>query len=690
MNRKITIIPIFFLALISVILFSCDTKQKPVKVELLSRSWLFEAKNPAIATLTAQDANGELTVPADTTKGFTIKFTAVLKEFEGEKTIIEIPEILTVRLRQHDANDRARQNYPAYKMKNGSVPVLEASIALRLPTDKNPVENMVIGIPLAMLEKPYGEHEVTLNFSGVEWTMYIDGELLDNDFALGYPQWQGKGEWKSHAAYIKKADFYYPDIKPERIKKDMPETMTNIQYWTPPGHNTWVGDVATFYHKGRYHVFYLFDRREHGSKFGRGGHYFEHLSTADFKTWSEHEAAMPIEEQWETLGTGTPFVFDEKFCISYGLHTTRIYPREVTTLPAQWNYLNEHGKTGTFTRDNTTGFPAGSTYSVSEDGISNFKKTGIMFHPCENPSVYTTPDGKLRMLANYGSKGTWESESIDGGWHTIDADFPYGGDCTFYFRWGRFDYILGGFNRMWSKPSVSPDNSYADIVRQGIDFYNGFSVPAVTEIEGERFLLAGWVSMKGWGGTLAVHELVQYPDGRIGTKWMEEIVPATEKEKRLATSLSEKATFSADNDNFLLTFDVHPITNKKGKLGVVLLPDTGDKDACEMQIRLDDMYAQYGGGSLNDYAGKEKSLREGGNPQGARNYAIENLIDTNKPFTMRMIIKGTDKFGGSVVDTEIAGRHTMISYRPGLRVKNLLFRTEDVELRNISIAQLSE
>ena len=27
-----------------------------------------------------------------------------------------------------------------------------------------------------------------------------------------------------------------------------------------------------------------------------------------------------------------------------------------------------------------------------------------MFHPCENPSVYTDPSGKLRMLANAGSK----------------------------------------------------------------------------------------------------------------------------------------------------------------------------------------------------------------------------------------------------------------------------------------------
>lgn len=49
--------------------------------------------------------------------------------------------------------------------------------------------------------------------------------------------------------------------------------------------------------------------------------------------------------------------------------------------------------TAKFIQDSTPGIPAGSTYSVSTDGISNFKKSHMIFHPCENPSVYTDPDG---------------------------------------------------------------------------------------------------------------------------------------------------------------------------------------------------------------------------------------------------------------------------------------------------------
>ena len=230
--------------------------------------------------------------------------------------------------------------------------------------------------------------------------------------------------WKMDAEFVKKAAIYLPAIQPEQKPAQASTPLPGIQYWTPPGHNSWVGDVVTSFYKGRYHVFYLYDRRHHQSKFGCGAHYFEHLSTTDFKSWTEHEAATPLDAQWECIGTGTPFVFDNRLYLSYGLHTTRVYPQEKTMLPAQWDYLKTNGTTGSFNRETTAGVPAGSTYSVSMDGVSPFMKSGILFHPCENPSVYIDPSGKLRMMANYRSRGIWESESVNGGWRCISPDFP--------------------------------------------------------------------------------------------------------------------------------------------------------------------------------------------------------------------------------------------------------------------------
>ena len=332
--------------------------------------------------------------------------------------------------------------------------------------------------------------------------------------------------------------------------------------------------------------------------------------------------------------------------------------------------------------------PAGSTYSVSADGVSNFKKSGIMFHPCQNPSVYTDPEGKLRMLANAGSKGMWESESVDGGWRCVNPGFPPGGDCTFFFRWGRFDYIIGGFTGFWSKPADAPNSAYEDVVRKGLDFYDGSNVPAITGIGGGRFLMAAWIPIRGWGGPLVIRELIQFPDGRIGSKWMKETTPRTGKPKTVAAKVVETATVPADGKAFMLTFNVQPAEAKKGRFGISFLSGDGEKAACELQIRLDDLRAQYGPGSLNNFAGREKSLREGGAPQGVRNYAIENLIGVEQPFLVRVIVKGCDKLGGSLIDAEIAGQRTMISYRADLTVKKLLFRTDGVELRNVQVAPL--
>lgn len=168
---------------------------------------------------------------------------------------------------------------------------------------------------------------------------------------------------------------------------------------------------------------------------------------------------------------------------------------------------------------------------------------------------------------------------------------------------------------------------------------------------------------------------------------MKEIVPETEQPKTLAASVAETTTFPTDNKSFLLVFGVQPTEAKKGRLAILLLPQSGEQTSCELQIRLDDLRAQFGPGSRNKFAASQKSLREGGAPHGAGDYAIENLIGVDKPFTVRLIVKGDDKIGGSLVDAEIAGRRTMISHRPELTVDKLLFRVEDVELANVQVAQ---
>ena len=608
---------------------------------------------------------------------FRLRIAANLKPFDAYAPILDIPGVLTVRLRRHDPSDRARQNYPAFPMPDGSVPVLEAE--LKLHSDEHPDwRSMTVGVPLAMLKKPWGAHDIVLDFSAVRWTLYVDGELVDNDFPFGYPDPFQPGAWTANAALVTRAALEASQPPPTHTDRPL---AAPVQYWTPPGHNSWVGDVVTLVHRGRYHVFYLYDRRHHQSKFGKGAHYFEHLSTTDLIHWTEHSAATPLDEQWECIGTGTPFVFRDKLYLSYGLHTGRICPDAKTSWPAQWAYLKAHGRTGSFGPD-APGAPAGATYSISADGVSNFKKSGIVFHPCQNPGVYIAPGGQLRMLANAGSNGIWEAESPEGGWRQTLPGFPPGGDCTFFFRWGQHDYIIGGFRGLWSKPADAPDTAYQDQVAKGLDFYDGSNVPAVSRLDNGRYAMAAWIPIRGWGGPLVIRELLQQPDGRIGSRWMPEVTPQFDAPKPIPSN----RPVPAPGRSFLLEMTVDPA--RSGRFAIDFLPAEGSAGACQWSIDPHSARAQFGPASPAAFGPAEKSLREGGAPEKVLDYAIENLLDVGRPFPVRVIVASSDKLGGSLIDAEIAGKRTMISYRPDLAVGRLAFRSEGAPLAQLRIATL--
>lgn len=686
--KQVLIITIFLL--ISIFSFSqSSAKYESGKMELLSPYFLFPEKDEIKYSLDMNSTQDKFTNRKEAGEGFTIKLRVNFQQFDKDMTILDIPDVMNLQFRKVDSIFRDRQNYPAFPAKDGSLIVLESNITLNTSIEKPFRKVMTIGFPLTMIPELKGEHEVILNFTKAQFIMYVDGKIVDGDFPIGFPNWFGERTWRINPEYVEAAKIFFPAINPERDASRRSNYRPEVQYWTPAWHNAWVGDITTIYYNGRYHVFYLFDRRHHSSKFGVGGHYFEHFSTKDFKTWVEHEAATPIEEQWETFGTGTPFVYDNKLYISYGLHTSRIFPDEMTLTPDLLDYYyNNNGKTGFFKKDVKKKFPSGSTYSISKNGLSNFEKTNNIFHFCENPSVFTDSNGKLMLFANYRSKGTWTSNSLDGGWYCINKDLPDGGDCTFYFKWGNYEYIIGGFVNLWRKTKGNNiTEGWRDIVKEGTDFYNGIGVPSITEIDNGRFLMAGWIPIRGWGGPFILHELVQFPDGRIGTKWMKELIPETRNSKTLGDKIINEALFPVKEKSFLLTFNVNPINSGKGKLGVSLLSNNKG-GGCEFQIDIENALAQYSNSTQEKFASREKSLRQGGAPHLVGNYSIENLIEINKPFLVRMLIKNTPKLGGSIIDSEIAGKRTLITYRADLDIQNLLFKLEDVEITNIQLSEI--
>ena len=658
-------------------------------VQLRPNTYHIDVQHEALATLSAESRSDIPRCPQQLEKGFSLHMQIQLSDFTADTDVLTIPGVLTVRLRQHNPSDTRRQNYPAFTLPDGRVPVMEASLLLRLPDGCTPrregqpeVQPMTVGLPLAMLSAqqgasrrlPWGTHDLWLNFTGITWDMYVDGQLVDRDFTLGYPDTAQASAWSKDASVVSNATLYPVPADVSAVHEKQPR-QAPVQYFTPWGHNTWVGDVATIWHGGRYHVFYLCDRRGHESKFGRGGHYFEHLSTTDFLHWTEHEAATPIEEQWETFGTGTPFVWNDTLFLSYGMHTSRIYPAERTTTPAQWDYIRQHGQSAAIPFSpsplithpspliqDTPSFPSGASYSVSQDGVADFRKSHVIIHPAENPTIYTDAEGRLCMLANYGARGTWTSDQLNGGWKCLSEDFPPGGDCTFIFHWGRYDYIVGGFTHMWMKAADAPATELRDMVAAGEDFYDGLSVPSICEVDNGRYLMAGWVEIGNhWGGALVVRELLQHPDGRIGSRWVKELTP---------------------RDVPMLSFEADP--SPTGIVMLTFLPENGEQEACNWQIDLGQARAQFSPATATT---PEKTLREGGRPHNAVNYAIDHVTPqtAGRPITVRVLGISNQKLGGTLIDVEIDGQRTMLSYRKNLDVKKVRLSCKGTTVRHLKM-----
>ena len=180
-----------------------------------------------------------------------------------------------------------------------------------------------------------------------------------------------------------------------------------------------------------YHLFYLYDRHHHFSKWCLGAHQWAHISTEDFVTWREHPMAIPITHPWEgSICTGS-IVFDgEKYCAWYAV---RMSDRS----------------------------PARITMAVSHDLETFFKTDGYFTLPpayesrtARDPKVIFI-DGRIHMLVTTSrvSDGRGclahlvsDSMTVDGNaWYdmgtVIVSDSEKQPECPDWFRMGEYYYI---------------------------------------------------------------------------------------------------------------------------------------------------------------------------------------------------------------------------------------------------------
>ncbi len=504
--------------------------------------------------------------------------------------------------------DLRQGNYFNFPLADGTCPVLEATI---------PGRSGRVGIPIGALSRPSGVHDVTLNLSPVHWTICVDG-LQDDDMppvpvAVAWPD---VVEEKIHSRRVKHAEFFAPAL-PDALPK-MPDSRRierSVQYWTPRDPNAWVGDVVLGMWKGRFHLFYLFDRRHHHSGANAGRHFFAHMSSADLVHWDEHPHALTNEKWWETMGTGTPFDYQGKLYLAYGLHTPA-----VTNSPA---------------------YPKGGTYAYSEDGI-HFTKSNVIFHKTQNPTIFNYGDGLLWLIAGHsGMGGIWTSDRLDG-WKPLDMKVPARGDCPCLVVWNGHHYLFQGFDRFAYSPTGAP-GSWVDWAKEGLAPYEGLCVPMVAPFGDNRRIMAGWLTHpSGWGwmassfgGWLVFRELVQHSDGTLGTKWVPEIKPPT----------SPRTYTVQPGREFKLVF---PSADGKSPAHVFAI------DPSEKTMSFSEDVESPNFGYVNNNL-----------PWHTQNIRVGNCPAYDKPYEVKVVSHYDRKGDTTIFDAEVGAERTIISRRAG-------------------------
>lgn len=560
-------------------------------------------------------------------------------------------------------------------------------------------------------------HDITARFVGHHAALFIDGMLVDEEWPIGRLRGGGRGRFLVGArseegpltsgfqglvelvalwdyglideeivdlsggpAAVQARGWQLPDSSPSNT----------MQYSRAPG-GGFVGDCLPFFHNGIYHFYYLFDRHHHRSKGGLGAHQWAHSSSPDLVRWTHHPLAIPITEQSEgSICTGSLFHHEGTW---YGFYATRMLDR------------SEH-----------------LSLALSSDGI-RFEKTPpnpfaspkppYKEGPFRDPAVFRDPrSGRFHMLVTaelenppVAGRGGCLAHLVSSDLRTWEQQEPFlvtgyadQPECPELFSWGEWYYLVFSHfgyahYRMsrspfgpWSAPSVDViDGPLARVMK---------SAPFV----GDRRIGAFFVAEGGYAGFAVFRDLVQNPDGTLGSRWPAEMVPAARSAisptfmaltAGAASNVTEyrdrggarciriesgqgfaAARLSPIPGDVLVRFRVNPGTGTRS-FGIGVRAGPGGEGAHELHFepyRAKAGWRRSGTASWREY-------------ETAALYGVDGL---DKPFGVEVLAMG------NVLDVCIDGRRTLINSEEAGRGNSLSFFChdgsvgfEDIEIRPV-------
>lgn len=565
---------------------------------------------------------------------------------------------------------------------DGTVALVEARAEFRSPNDGS-VKPYVVDIPQKLFDA--SKEPAYLCYDGVKLFFVYGGEEVNADYPYGnIVKAEGENVNREHLACFGMAgkDAIKIEVRTEDIEK-------NMAFFSPRGYNTWAGDVVNYYRDGVYHMLYFFDRHHHQSRHGAGAHALRHITTRDFKTWTEHGDIIKLDAQWKTAGTGTMFFHKGKYYFSHGWHTTRMMTEEETgsdfiLANSTLDKIRGASYSEIFSRGLT---PAGSNYAESDDGLS-FRSVPYQFHVAENPSIYAESDGSLTMYAGYGSNGIWTADSIEGPWKRM-GDFKLDAsplkpstECPSKFELNGYRYLLIGGTGYWMTEKNGTE--FHDEGKEGYDVYDGMFVPMVTRTEDGRLIYGGWLRGYGWASVAVHRELIQAENGRLYMRWLPELEPrADELESVDGFDLSERESYY---------FEADVSAGENGKVGIrfegakdsMLVLDAGRETIQISAVEEGERFPKeilplYQRARVEDLPHK---------PDLWGDFTLGRADHLRDGYKLRVIIYYEKKLDSAIIDAEIGGKRTIVSHRVDSRFRSVSWTAESATVSRAKLYRI--
>ena len=523
-------------------------------------------------------------------------------------------------------------------------------------TDARP-EPLSVGIPISLVDSAQA-HKLVLRYEGYRMDFFVDSVLTDQEWPMGNLTQQAAARILA-SPQVSKAKFEDRLFSDDEIEGEaggheavaQRETAMfgpangAVQYWRPRGYNTSAGDTMPFFHDGTFHLFFLHDRRHHGSKWGLGAHEWWHMSTTDLVHWKEEPPALRITNEWEgSICTGSVFFHNGEY---YAFYATRM-PDRSERLGVATSVDGVHFQKQLPTPFAEPGFPYRQgpnrdPFAFQDGNQFRMLVTAELAHP-----EIARRGGALEQLISPDLK-TWTPSS-----HPLLVPGYPGSqpECSDLFFWRGWYYLLfgqdGATHYRMARTSQGPWLTPAIDILDGPEAH----VMKTAPFTGGRRIGVSFIPEGGWGGNLVFRELVQNTDGTLGTTFPSEMIPAANGSEAHApiTVHAPEGFGAAELDHVAANVRMTAILTPSpgtAAFGITLHAEAGMKNGLQLVFRPAIGQMQWVSTEANSLA---RPLA-----------TIDGAGDLKGPVNIELIAKE------DIFDVSANGIHTLVHRAPGLQ-----------------------